>query len=150
MDKCSCYCYCSVVSDSLRRHGLQNARIPWHLPSPTVCSTSGILSRWCHATISSCRPLLLLPSIYPSIRVFSNESVFASGGPSIGASALASVLPMNIQSSFPLELTGFISLLSKGLSKVFSNTTVQKHQFFSALPSLCSNSHNHTRPLEKP
>ena len=78
-----------------------------------------------------CYPLLL-PSIFPSIRVFSNESVFTSGGRSIETSALASVLPMNVQDSFPLELTGLISLQSKGLSRVFSNTTVQKHQFFSA------------------
>ena len=74
-----------------------------------------------------CHPLLLLPSVFPSIRVFSNELAFASGGQSIGASALASVLPMNIQGWFPLLLTGLISLQSKGLSRVFSNTTVQRH-----------------------
>ena len=83
-----------------------------------------------------CHPLLLLPSIFPSIRVFSNKSVFASGGQSIGASASASVLPMNIQDWFPLGLTGLISLQSKGLSRVFSNTTVQKHQFFGARLSI--------------
>ena len=77
-----------------------------------------------------CHPLLLLPSIFPSIRVFSNDQLFASSGQSIGASASASVLPVNIQDWFPLELTGWIFLQSKGLSKVFSNTTVQKHQFF--------------------
>ena len=77
------------------------------------------------------RPLLLLPSIFPSIRVFSNESVLSIGGQSIGVSASASVLPMNIQDWFPLGCTGWISLQSKGLSRVFSNTTVQKHQFFS-------------------
>ena len=86
-----------------------------------------------------CHPLLLLPSIFPSIRVFSNESVL-----SIGASASASVLPMNIQGCFPLGLTGLISLLSKGLSRVFSNTTVQKHQFFGTQPSLWSSFHIHT------
>ena len=83
-----------------------------------------------------CHPLLLLPSTCPSIRVFSNESVFTSGGQSIGVSASASVLPMNIQDWFPLGLTGWISLLSKGLSRVFSNITVQKHQFFGAQLSL--------------
>ena len=90
---------------------------------------------------------LLLPSIFPSIRAFSNELV---GVQSIGVSASASVLPMNIQDWFPLEWTGWISLQSKGLSRVFSNTTVQKHQFFSAQVSLWSNSHIHTWPQEKP
>ena len=83
-----------------------------------------------------CCPLLLLPSIFPSIRSFPMSWLFASGGQSIGVSALASVLPMNIQGWFPLGLTGLISLLSKGLSRVFSNTTIQKHQFFSTQPSL--------------
>ena len=92
-----------------------------------------------------CCPILLLPSISPIIRVFSD----ASGGQSIGASASASVLPMNIQDLFPLELTGWISLQSKGLSRVFYNTTVQKHQIFGAQPSLWSNSHIHTWLLEK-
>ena len=90
--------------------------------------------------ILSC-PLLLLPSIFSSIRVFSNESVFTSGGWSIGASALASVFPINIQGWFPLGLTGLNSLLHKGLSRIFSSTTVQKHQFFGAQPSLVSNYH---------
>ena len=89
-----------------------------------------------------CHPLLLLPSIFPSSRVFSNE-LFESGGQSIGAAASALVLPVNIQSWFPLELTGLISLQSKGLSRVFSSTTVWKHQFFGAQPSLWSNSHVH-------
>ena len=83
-----------------------------------------------------CHPFLLLPSIFPSIRVFSNESVLVSGGQRIGVSASASVLPMNIQDWFPLGLTGGLSLQSKGLSRVFSNTTIQKHQFFSAQLSL--------------
>ena len=96
-----------------------------------------------------CHPLLLLPSIFPSIRVFSNE-LFESGGQSIGAAASALVLPVNIQSWFPLELTGLISLQSKGLSRVFSSTTVWKHQFFGAQPSLWSNSHTHTWLLKKP
>ena len=83
-----------------------------------------------------CHPLLLLPSIFPNITVFSNKSVFASGGQSIGVSASASVLPMNIQDWFPLGCTGWISLQPKGLSRVFSNTTVQKHQLFGAQLSL--------------
>ena len=97
-----------------------------------------------------CRPLLLLPSIFPSIRVFSNQSFFASAGKSNGASASESVTPMNIQNWFPLGCTGWISLQSKRLSRVFFNTTVQKHQFFSAQLSLWSNSHIHTWLLEKP
>ena len=97
-----------------------------------------------------CGPLILLPSIFPSIRVFSNELALCIGGQSIGASASASVLPMNIQDWFPLGLTGLISLLSKGLSRVFSDTTVQKHQFFSAQTYLWYNSHIHTWVLEKP
>ena len=97
-----------------------------------------------------CHPLLLLPPIPPSIRVFSNESNFAWGGQSIGVSALGSVLPMNTQDWSPLEWTGWIFLLSKGLSRVFSNTTVQKHQFFGAQLSSQSNSHIHTWPLGKP
>jgi len=97
-----------------------------------------------------CHPLLLLPSIFPSIRVFSNESVLRIRCPSIGASASASVPPMNIQDWFPLGLTGSNSLQSKGLSRVFSNTTVQKNQFFGSHLSLESNSHIHTWPLEKP
>ena len=106
-----------------------------------------------------CRPLLLPPSIFPSIGVFSNKSVFffppisqffASGGQSFGVSASALVLPMNIQDWFPLEWTGWISLQSKGFSRVFSNTTVQKHQFFGTQLSSQSNSHIHTWSLEKP
>ena len=94
-----------------------------------------------------CSPLILLPSIFPSIRVFSNESAFSI---STEGSASAPVLPMNIQDWFPLGLIGLISLLSKELSRVFSNTIVQKHQFFSAQPSSQSNSHIHTWPQEKP
>ena len=97
-----------------------------------------------------CCPLLLLLSIFPSIRVFSNESVLRIRWPKYGASASALVLPMNIQDWFLLGLTGLIFLLSKGLSKVFSNITVQKYQFFSAQLSLWSNSHIHTQVLEKP
>ena len=96
-----------------------------------------------------CRPVLLLPPIPPSIRVFSNESLFTWGGQSIGVSALASFLPKKSQGWSPSEWTGWISLESKGLSRVFSNTTVQKHQFFGAQFSSQSNSHLHTWPLEK-
>ena len=91
-----------------------------------------------------CHPLFLPPSIFPSIRVFSSESLFATSGQSIGASASASVLPVNFQALFPSGLTDLISLQSKGLSRVFSNTMVQKHQFFSVQLSLWSNSHIYT------
>ena len=105
---------------------------------------------WCHPTISSSViPFSCLQSFSAS-GSFPVSQFFASGGQSIGASASASVPPVNIQDWFPLELTGLISLQSKGLSRVFSNTTVQKHQFFSAQPSLWSNSHIHTGLLEKP
>ena len=97
-----------------------------------------------------CYPLLLLPSIFPNIKVFSMSRLLTSGGQNIGASASISLLPMNIQSRFPLGLTGLSSLLSKVLSCVFSSTTVQKHQFFSAQPSLWSNSDIHTWLLGKP
>ena len=97
-----------------------------------------------------CCSLLPLPSIFPNIRVFSNESSLLSGGQNIGASPSGSVLPVNIQDWFPLGWTSWISVQFKGLSRVFSNTTVQKHQFFGAQPSLWSKSHIHTRLLEKP
>ena len=97
-----------------------------------------------------CHPLLLLPSIYPSIRVFSNESILLIRWPKYWSLASAAVFPMNIQDWFPLGWASWISLKSKGLSRVFSNTTVQKHQFFGAQPSSQSNSHIHTWPQEKP
>ena len=100
--------------------------------------------------LNLCCPLLLLLSIFPSIGVFSMSQLFTSGGQNFGASASASVLPMNIQDWFPLQLPGLISLQSKGLSRIFSSTTVQKHQFFSTQLSLWSNSHIHTWLLEKP
>ena len=121
---------CLVVSDSLWPHGLQHARLPCPSPSPGACLNSCSLSQWCHSTISfSAIPFFLLPSIFPSVRSFLMSWLFTSGGQSIGASASAPVLPMNIQDWFPLGLTGLI-LLSKGLSIVFSNTTVQKHQYW--------------------
>ena len=97
-----------------------------------------------------CRPLLLLPQSLPESESFPMSQLFTWGGQSIGVLALASVLPMNTQNWFPLEWTGWISLRSKGLSRVFSNTTVQKHQFFGAQLSSQSNSHIHTWPLETP
>ena len=136
----------SVVSDSLRSPGLQHARPPCPSPTPGACSNSCPLSRWCHPTISSsvC-PLLLFLSICSSIKVFPNESALCI---SIRDSASVSVLPVLIQGWFLLVLTGLISLQSKGLLGVFSSTTVQKHQFLSAQPSLWSNSHIHEWLLE--
>ena len=122
----------SVVSDSLRPHGLQHARLPCLSPTPRAWPNSCPSSRWCHSTISSSViPFSCLQS-FPASRSFPVSQFFASGSQSIGASASASVLPMNIQDWFPLELTSLISLQSKGLSRVFSNTTVQNHQFFAA------------------
>ena len=127
---------CSAVSDSLRPHGLQHARLPCPSPTPGAYSNSCPSSQQCHPTISSCVGPLLPPSILPSIRVFSMSQFFTSGGQSIGVSASTSVLPMNIQDWSLLGCTSWISLQSKGLSRVFSNTTVQKHQFFDAQLSL--------------
>ena len=138
----------SVVSNSLWSHELQHARPPCPSSTPGVHSNSCPVSRWCHLIF--CRPLLLPPSVFPSIRVFSNESALHIRWQSIQVSASTSVLPTNTQDWSPLGLTGWISLQSKGLSRVFSNTTVQKHQFFGAQPSSQSNSHIHTWPLEKP
>ena len=140
----------SVVSDSLRPHGLQHARYPCPSPAPGACSNSCPLSWWCHPTISSSGvPLSSCLQSFPASGSFPVSQFFASGGQSIGPSASASVLPMNIQDWFPVGLTGLISLQSKGLSRVFSNTTIQKHQFFSAKHSLWFNSLIHTWLLEK-
>ena len=126
----------SVTSNSLRPHGLQHARLPCSSPTPGACSNSCPLSRWCHPTISSSVvPFSCLQSFLAS-GSFPVSQSFASCGQSIAASASASVLPMNIQDWFPLGLIGLISLQSKRLSRVFSNTTVQKRQFFSAQLSL--------------
>ena len=141
----------SVVSDSLQPHGLQHTRPPCPSLTPTACSQSCPLSRWCHPTISSSVvPFSSWLQSFPASGSFLMSQFFASGGQSIGASASASVLPMNIQDLFPLGLTSLISLQSKGLSRVFSNTTVQKHQFFGTQLSLWSNSHIHIWLLEKP
>ena len=122
---------CLVVSDSLQPHGLQHASLPCPSPLPRVYSNSCPLSRWCHSTISSSVvPFSSCLQSFPASGFFQVSQFFASGGQSIGGSASASVLPMNIQDWFPLGWTGWISLQSKGLSRVFSNTTVKKHQFF--------------------
>ena len=141
---------CSVVSDSLRPHGLQHSRLPCPSPTSRACSDSCSLSQWFHTTISS--SVIRLSSClqyFPASGSFPMSQFFASDGQSIGASASGSVLPMNIQDWFPLGLTGWISLQSKGLSRVFSNTTVHKHQFFSTQHSLWSNTHIHTWLWEK-
>ena len=142
---------CSVVSDSLQPHELQHARPPCPSPTPGVHSNSRPSSRWCHPAISSSVvPFSSCPQSLPESESFPMSQPFAWGGQSTRVSALASFLPKNTQGWFPLEWTGWISLQSKGLSRVFSNTTVQKHQFLSAQLSSQSNSHIHTWPLEKP
>ena len=126
----------SIVPSSLWRHGLQHARLPCPSSTPSACSNSCLLSWWCHPTISSSFvPFSSYLRSFPASRSFPMSLFFASGGQSTGVSALASILPMNIQ-WFPLGWTGWISLQSKGLWRVFSNITVQKHQFFSSQLSL--------------
>ena len=140
----------SVVSDSLRPHGLQYATLPCPSPTPGAYSNSCRSRWWCHPTISSSViPFSSCLQSFPASGSFPMSQFFASGGQSIRVSASAWVLSMNIQGWFALGLTGLI-LQSKVLSRVFSNTTVQKHQFFSIQPYLCSNSHIHTCLLEKP
>ena len=127
----------SVMSDSLQPHWLQNTRLPCPSPTPRACSNSWPSSQWCHPTISSSViPFSSCLLSFPASGSFPMSQFFASGGQSSGVSASASVLPMNIQGWFPLGLTGLISLQSKGLSRVFSNTTVQKHQFLGVQLSL--------------
>ena len=141
----------SVVSDSLRPHESQHTRPPCPSPTPGVHSNSCPLSQWCHPAISSSVvPFSSCPQFLPASESFPMSQLFASGGQSIGVSALGSFLPKKSQGWSPSEWTGWISLQSKGLSRVFSNTTVQKHQFFSTQPSSRSNSHIHTWPQEKP
>ena len=148
--------FCSVqfsrsgVSDSLQPHGLQHARLLCPSLSPEVCPNSCPLSWWCYLIISSSVIPFSCLQFFPASGSFPMNWLFVSSGQSTGASASASVLPMNIQGWFPLGLTGWISLLSKGLSRVFSSTTVWKHQFFGVLPSLWSNSHNCIWLLERP
>ena len=134
------------MSDSLRPHGLQHAR----LPCPGVCLDSHLLSWWCCLTISSfVVPFSFCLQSFPASGSFPMSQLFASGAQSIGVSASASVHPMNIQGWFPSGWTGWISLQFKGLSRVFSNTKIQKHHFFDAQRYLWSNSHIHTWVLEK-
>ena len=139
----------SVVPNTLRPHGLQHSRLPCPLPTPGAWSNSCPLNQWCHPTNTS--SVIAFSShlqSFPASGSFPVSQLFASGGQSFGASA--SVHPMNVQQWFSLGLTGLISLLAKGLSRVFFSTTVWKHQFFTAQPSLWSNSHSHTWLLEKP
>ena len=141
----------SVMSKSLQPHGLQHESLPCPSPTPKACSNSCPSSWWCHPTISSSViPFSSCLHSFPALGSFLISQFFVSGGQSIGASVSASVLPVNIQDWFPLGLTGWISLQSKGLSRVFSNTTVQKYQFFGTQLSLWSNPHIHTWSLEKP
>ena len=128
------------MSDSLQPHGLQHIRLPCPSLSPGVCSNTCPSGLWCHPTnSSSVTTFSSCPQSFPASGSFPTTQFFTSGGLSIRASA--SVFPVNIQGWFPLGLVGLISLLSKGLSRVFSSTTIWKHQFFGAQPSLWSNSH---------
>ena len=140
---------CSVMSDSLRPHEPQHARPPCPSPTPRVHPNPGPSSRWCHPTItSSVVPFASCPQSFPASGSFPMSQLFASGGQSIGVSASTSDLPMNTQDWSPLGWTGWISLQSKGLSRVFTNTRVQKHQVFGAqlffIPTLTS-IHDHRK-----
>ena len=134
----------SVVSNSLQPHGLQHARLPCPSPTPRIYSNLFPFSGWCHPTISfSVVPFSSHLQSFPASRSFPKSQFFTLGGPKYWSFSL-SILPMHIHDWFPLGWTGWISSLSKGLSRVFSNTTVQKHQCFGAQLSLWSNSHIHT------
>ena len=134
----------SVISDYSQTHGLQHTRPPCPSATPRACSNPCSLSQWCHPTISSSViPFSSCLQSFPTSRSFAINQFFTSGGQSYGVSAPASIFPMNIQDWFPLGLTGWIL-------RIFSNTTIQKHQFFSAQLSLWSNSHIHTWLLDKP
>ena len=140
----------SVVSNSLWPHELQHARSPCPSPTPGVHPNSCPLSRWCQPAISSSViPFSSCPQSLPASESFPMSQLFSWSGQSIGVSAWTSVLPKNTQDWSPLELPGWISLQSNGLSRVFSNITVQKHQFSAQLSSQ-SNSHIHTWPQERP
>ena len=141
----------SVVSNSLQPHESQHARPPCPSPTPGVHPNPRPSSQWCHPAISSSVvPFSSCPQSLPASESFPMRQLFAWGGQSTGVSALASFLPKKSQDWSPLGWTGCISLQSMGLSRVFSNTTVQKHQFFDIQPSSQSNSHIHTWLLEKP
>ena len=140
----------SVMSDSLRPRESQHARPPCPSPTPRVHSNSSPSSRWCHPAISSSVvPFSSSLQSLPASESFPMSQLFTWGGQSTGVTAVASFLPKKSQGWSPSEWTGWISVHSKGLSRVFSNTTVQKHQFFGTQPSSQSNSHIHTWPLEK-
>ena len=144
---------CSVFKSCLTLRNPMDYSMPGSCPSlsPGVCSNSCVLSQWCHLTISSSATLFsFCLQFFPASGSFPVSWLFAAGGQCIKAWDLASVLPVNIQGWFPLRLTGLISLQSKGLSRVFSNTTVQKHQSCGSQPSLWSSSHIQTWLLEKP
>ena len=142
---------CSIMSDSLWPHESQHARPPCPSPTPRVYPNPCPSSRWCHPSISSSViPFSSCPQSFPASESFPMIQLLASGGQNIGVSASTSVLPMNTQDWSPLGWTSWISLQSKGLSRVFSNTTVQKHQFFGTHTSLWSNYHIHTWLLGKP
>ena len=153
-----CFFYCfssvqfshSVVSTSLWPHESQHARLPCPSPTPRVHPNSCALSQWCHPAISFSVVPFSCPQSLPASESFPMSQLFTWGGQSTGVSALASILPMNIQDWSPLGWTSWISLQSKGLSRVFSNTTVQRHQFFGAQLFSQTNSHIHTWPQEKP
>ena len=144
------YC-CSMAKScpTLAPHGLQQARLLSPSPFPGVCPNSRPSSQWCHPTMSSfVTPFSSCLQSFPASASSPMSQLFKSGGQSTGVSASASVLPINIQDWFPLGLTALISLLSKGLSRVFSSTTLRKHQFFGAQPSWWSNSHIRTWLLD--
>ena len=148
---CSVQFSCSVVSNSLWPHELQHTRPPCPSPTSRVHPNLCPLSQWCHPAISSSViPFSSCPQSFPASGSFQMSQLFTWGGQSTGVSASTSVLPMNTKDRSLLGWTGWISLQSKGLSRVFSNTTIQKHQFFSTQLSSQSNSHIHTWPLEKP
>ena len=141
----------SVVPDTLWPHEPQHTRPPYPSPTPGVHSNPCSSRQWCHPTISSSVILFSsCPQSFPASGSFQMSQLFTSGGQSIGVSASTSVLPMNTQDRSPLGWTGWSSLQSRGRSRVFSNTTVQKHQFFGAQLSSQANSHIHTWPPEKP
>ena len=140
-----------ITADSLQPCESQHARPPYPSPTPGVYPNSCPSSRWCHPAItSSVVPFSSCPQSLPGSGSFPMSQLFAWGGQSTGVSALASFLPKESQGWSPLKWTGWISLQSRELSRVFSNTTVQKHQFFGAQPASQSNSHIHTWLLEKP
>ena len=148
---CSVQFSCSVMFDTLWPHEPQHTRPSCPSPTPRVHTNPCPLSWWCHQTISSSVvPFFSCPQSFPASGSFPISQLFTSGGQSIGVSASVSVPPMNTQDWSPLEWIGWISLQSKWLSRVFSNTTFQKHQFFGTQPSSQSNSHIHTWPQEKP